>query len=308
MIPETAAITSMSRPALPSPAPRWEDLRSRWPNAGASRFVTVGGIAWHLQVAGAGPVLLLVHGTGSASFSWGAVLPLLARRFTVVAPDLPGHGFTTAPSDVHLTLPGMALALASLLRHQDLTPAFAAGHSAGAAVLLRMAVDRSLTPAGLAGLAPALVPPPAAYRLLFAPLVHRLATTGFVASSAAALAGRDRLVASLLDSTGSAVDPDRLRLYQEFFRSERHVHQVLTMMSVWSLTELVADLHRVPCPVTLLAGRRDYWVPLAPLRRLADRLPRHTFQEVEGGHLFHEDRAPLAARLIEEAAARVGLP
>ena len=94
----------MSRPALASPAPSWEELQSRWPNAGASRFVTVGGIAWHLQVAGAGPVLLLVHGTGSASFSWGAVLPLLARRFTVVVPDLPGHGFTSAPSDVHLTL------------------------------------------------------------------------------------------------------------------------------------------------------------------------------------------------------------
>ena len=41
----------MSRPALASPAPSWEELQSRWPNAGASRFVTVGGIAWHLHHA-----------------------------------------------------------------------------------------------------------------------------------------------------------------------------------------------------------------------------------------------------------------
>ena len=40
-------------------------------------------------------MLLLLHGTGAATHSWRALAPLLAERFTVVAPDLPGHGFTT---------------------------------------------------------------------------------------------------------------------------------------------------------------------------------------------------------------------
>ncbi len=294
-------------PADPASAPNWADLRARWPNAAASRFVAAGGLEWHVQVAGTGPVLLLVHGTGAASFSWGALLPLLARRFTVVAPDLPGHGFTTTATDAWLSLPGMATALAALLRQEDLLPAVAVGHSAGAAVLLRIAVDRLIAPRGLVGLAPALVPPPAAYRLLFAPLVHRLAATGLAASTAAALARNDRIVASLLESTGSTVDPGRLQLYQRFFRSERHVHQVLSMMSAWSLTELVADLPRVPCPVTLVAGRRDRWTPAAPLRRLATRIPHASVLEVDGGHLFHEDQAPLAAGVIETAAERAGV-
>ncbi len=85
-----------------------------WPNREASRFVTAGGLTWHVQEAGEGPVLLLVHGTGAATHSWRGLMPLLARDFRVIAPDLPGHGFTDplrTPS-----LPRMARALAELLR------------------------------------------------------------------------------------------------------------------------------------------------------------------------------------------------
>ena len=53
--------------------------------------------------AGEGPVLLLVHGIASDSQAWRAVLPLLARRATVIAPDLPGHGASAkAPGDYSL--------------------------------------------------------------------------------------------------------------------------------------------------------------------------------------------------------------
>ncbi|MFZ4410973.1 MAG: alpha/beta fold hydrolase, partial [Paracraurococcus sp.] len=79
-----------------------------WPNRPTSRLVAAGGLRWHVQVAGTGPVLLLVHGTGAATHSWRDLLPLLARHFTVVAPDLPGHGFTERPRAEGLSLPGMA--------------------------------------------------------------------------------------------------------------------------------------------------------------------------------------------------------
>ena len=82
-----------------------------WPNRDASRTVRAAGLDWHVQVAGAGPVLLLAHGTGAATHSWRGMVPLLARHFTVVAPDLPGHGFTQAPANARMSLPGMAAAL-----------------------------------------------------------------------------------------------------------------------------------------------------------------------------------------------------
>ncbi|MEL4403125.1 alpha/beta fold hydrolase, partial [Shewanella algae] len=79
-----------------------------WPNRDSSRFVEAGGLVWHVQQMGSGPPILLLHGTGAATHSWRGVMPLLARDFTVIAPDLPGHGFTRGRPRGGLTLPGMA--------------------------------------------------------------------------------------------------------------------------------------------------------------------------------------------------------
>ena len=76
-------------------APRhWQRAGLDWPNRHSSRFVEAGGIQWHVQEMGSGPVVLLLHGTGSATHTWGSLAPLLADDFRVLAPDLPGHGFT----------------------------------------------------------------------------------------------------------------------------------------------------------------------------------------------------------------------
>jgi len=49
------------------------------------------------RAAGEGPVIVLVHGITSTSQTWERVMPHLARRFTVIAPDLLGHGESAKP-------------------------------------------------------------------------------------------------------------------------------------------------------------------------------------------------------------------
>ena len=56
------------------------------------RAITVDGERVVYRVAGRGPVLLLVHGMAGSSVTWRHVMPALARRFTVLAPDLLGQG------------------------------------------------------------------------------------------------------------------------------------------------------------------------------------------------------------------------
>lgn len=51
-----------------------------WPQRDHSRALRVGPIDWHVQVAGRGPVLLLLHGSGASSHSWSDLLPRLAAR------------------------------------------------------------------------------------------------------------------------------------------------------------------------------------------------------------------------------------
>ena len=93
----------------------WAEHADHWPLAEHSLQVQAGGIRWHVQRMGQGPVLLLLHGTGSGSFSWRALMPLLAPHFTVLAPDLPGHVFTDRGPAGALSLPGMSEGLRALL-------------------------------------------------------------------------------------------------------------------------------------------------------------------------------------------------
>jgi len=57
-----------------------------------TREISIHGHRMAYREAGEGPVLLLVHGMAGSMETWNQVMPTLARDFTVVAPDLPGHG------------------------------------------------------------------------------------------------------------------------------------------------------------------------------------------------------------------------
>ena len=126
--------------------PDWRVQGKTWPNREASSFVVAGGLRWHVQQMGEGPVLLLLHGAGAATHSWRDLAPLLARDFRVIAPDLPGHGFTDTPPAEGLSLPGMARSLTSLLQALGVKPFMAVGHSAGAALAIRLALGRTDRP------------------------------------------------------------------------------------------------------------------------------------------------------------------
>jgi magnesium chelatase accessory protein len=81
-----------------------------------SSFVETPRLRWHVQLAQhpneEASSILLLHGTGASTHSWRALLPLLSDNFTVLAIDLPGHGFTSMPQDSDLgtlfSMPGMA--------------------------------------------------------------------------------------------------------------------------------------------------------------------------------------------------------
>jgi pimeloyl-ACP methyl ester carboxylesterase len=86
--------------------------------------------------AGEGPVVLLIHGIASDSEAWRATLPLLARRATVIAPDLPGHGASgKAPGDY--SLGSLACTLRDLLVKLGHDRATLVGHSLGGGVAMQ---------------------------------------------------------------------------------------------------------------------------------------------------------------------------
>ncbi len=291
-------------PAAPSDWARAAD----WPNRATSRFVRGGGLTWHVQVAGDGPVLLLLHGTGAATHSWRGMLAPLAAHFTVVAPDLPGHGFSRVPSGHALSLPGMAGDVAALLGTLGMTPALAVGHSAGAAILARMCLDGSIAPAGLVSLNGAFLPLAGAAGQVFAPLARLLVGLPLLPRLFAWRASDPRVVDRLLTGTGSRLDAAGVALYTRLVRNPGHAASALRMMASWDLPPLVRDLQHLATPLLLLAGAGDRAIPPADAARVAARVPgARVVTWPRLGHLAHEEAPARAVALILDFARELGV-
>lgn len=108
-----------------------------------SRTVPVEGFDLRVRVGGSGPPLLLLHGFPQTHLAWHRVAPVLAGRFTVVVPDLPGYGRSTGPAPTpegyaKRNLARLMLGLMDALGH----PRFAlAGHDRGGRIGYRLALD-----------------------------------------------------------------------------------------------------------------------------------------------------------------------
>ncbi len=279
-----------------------------WPNRDASRFVRAAGLVWHVQVVGSGPVMLLLHGTGAATHSWRDLLPLLAEHFTVVAPDLPGHGFTEAPAMARQSLPGMAKGLQSLLWALDMNPAVAVGHSAGAAVALQMCLAGQLQPRLVVGLNAALMPWGGAPGKLFSPLAKFLVGVPGVPQVFAWRARDDAMVQKLLEGTGSRLDARGVALYARVVREPSHAAAALAMMAYWDLNPLVRDLPALAPKLVLIVGEADRAIPPADAERTRALVPGASVVAMPGlGHLAHEEAPSRTAELIVQAAQGAGV-
>ncbi|MFN8194066.1 MAG: alpha/beta fold hydrolase [Nocardioidaceae bacterium] len=102
------------------------------------RFTTVHGHRRAFVLAGSGPALLLLHGLGCDHHTWDPVVDALARRYTVVAPDLLGHGESDKPR-ADYSVGGYANGMRDLLALLDLDRVTVVGHSLGGGVAMQFA-------------------------------------------------------------------------------------------------------------------------------------------------------------------------
>jgi pimeloyl-ACP methyl ester carboxylesterase len=102
------------------------------------QFRTIHGYRRAFRIAGSGPALLLIHGVGDKSESWGPVHAKLAQRFTVIAPDLLGHGESDKPR-ADYSLPAFANGMRDLLAVLGIERVTIVGHSFGGGVAMQFA-------------------------------------------------------------------------------------------------------------------------------------------------------------------------
>ena len=279
---------------------RWPADAKDWPLTEFSRLVLHRPHRWHVQETGEGPTCLMIHGAGGATQSFRHLFPILAETHHVVAVDLPGQGFTQMGAQQRCGLDHMAEDLLSLARHEGWIPAMIIGHSAGAAIALRMWELGARPSEGIVGINAALGNFKGVAGWLFPMMAKALAVTPFSASVFAGTATRSS-VRNLIEGTGSKLAPEGLELYYRLASDRAHVDATLSMMAQWHLDGLLARLGQIAAPVHLITGLADRAVPPQVSRDAAGQLPVVQLTELAGlGHLAHEeDAATVAAAILK---------
>ncbi|MGC1685961.1 MAG: alpha/beta hydrolase [Candidatus Acidiferrales bacterium] len=96
----------------------------------SSHIVDIDGVKLHYLAAGHGTPLILLHGYAETSLMWKPIIPLLAKRFTVIAPDLPGIGDSAIPAD-GLDMKSAAIRIHDLAKSLGVQKAEVVGHDVG---------------------------------------------------------------------------------------------------------------------------------------------------------------------------------
>ncbi|MET4101665.1 magnesium chelatase accessory protein [Roseovarius sp. MBR-78] len=281
-----------------------------WPLSDLSRRVALAPHRWHVQEAGRGPLLLLLHGAGASTHSWRDLIPDLARDHRVVAIDLPGQGFTAMGARGRCGLVPMASDIAALIAAEGWQPRAIIGHSAGAALALRLALDLPAASATapraprVIGINAALSPFKGLAGVLFPALAKVLAFNPLTALAFTAGGNRQARARRLIEGTGSRLDEAAIGHYAQLIGDRVHVDGTLQMMAQWDVRALLDALPALGAPCLLITGETDRAVPPDVSARAAARLPdaRH-LRLPELGHLAHEEAPARIAELIRDFVA-----
>lgn len=278
--------------AHPSPKPQQILFADPTPEL---QFRTVHGYRRAFRIAGSGPALLLIHGIGDNSVAWEPVHSRLARRFTVIAPDLLGHGQSDKPR-ADYSVAAYANGMRDLLSVLGFDQVTVMGHSLGGGVAMQFAyqfpqmVERLIL-VGAGGvtkdvnIALRLASLPGgggALGLLRLPLVlPALQLAGQILETVAGSTGmaRDipnglRILADLPEPTASAAFTRTLRAVVDWRG------QVVTMLDRCYLTESV--------PVQLVWGDQDIVIPVSHAHMAHAAMPGSRLEIFPGaGHYPH---------------------
>jgi len=201
----------------------------------------------------------------------------------------------------------MAEDLAQLMKALGLMPELAIGHSAGAAILAQMCLNKYLDINCLISLNGALVPLSDARGDYFSPMAKFLSMVPYTPALFSTMAGNERSVRRLLAATGSEIDEVAVRLYTKLVATTAHVDSALAMMSNWDLPGFAARLPGLDVSTYLWTGGNDQTVPPEDSMRASRVITDSQVQIFPGlGHLAHEEAPDLIVGHILEVAKNCG--
>jgi pimeloyl-ACP methyl ester carboxylesterase len=285
----------------------WPHLRPVRDVTPSLQFRTIHGYRRAFRIAGSGPALLLIHGVGANSAVWEPVHAKLAQRFTVIAPDLLGHGESDKPH-ADYSLAAFANGMRDLLAALGIDRVTVVGHSYGGGVAMQFAyqhpqlVERIVlvSTGGVAkdvSLALRLAAlPMGSEALAMLRLPGALPAMRLFGRAVGTVLGSTRFGRDAADVVGLLEDLQKPSALSAFARTLRGVvdwrGQFVTMLDRSYLMQ--------PVPVQLIWGEEDLVIPVDHARIAHAAVPDSRLEIFENsGHLPFRDHPDRFVEVVE---------
>jgi pimeloyl-ACP methyl ester carboxylesterase len=269
------------------------------------RRIMVDGVETQYLEAGAGPLLLLLHGHEQSAASWRWVIPALARTRQVLALSLPGHGESGPAADGHAPGADLAPFVAAFLSAVGAeAPLDLVGHSAGGAIALRLALAdpariRTLTLVDSAGLGREVHPLLALDTL---PVIGELAV--MISRMPGGDLARTTMSAAMLFAQPSRI-PDEFFTEQHALgrrpgQLEASTAMARALFGPHGQRQILLDrLPALSTPTLVVWGDRDYLLPVQQARAAVKNLPHGQLSVFpDCGHLPHVEHPDRFATVL----------
>ena len=254
------------------------------------------------EVAGDGESVVLVHGTPWSSFAWHRLIPTLSKRYRVYYYDLIGYGQSEKSTSQNVSLDVQGKLLVELLRHWDIETPRVIAHDYGGAISLRAHLlhgcdFKSLQLIDVVALSPWGSPfftHIKKFEKAFSGVpdfIHSAIVKAYVAQATHGKSDDyqfDSLVQPWLSVSGKAA------FYRQIAQAdERYTDEIQPLYS------------QVTCPVSILWGENDAWIPIEAGRRLHELMPGSVFEAVPGaGHLAQLENPGFVCEKAEQFLSR----
>ncbi|HEX2026187.1 MAG TPA: alpha/beta fold hydrolase [Actinomycetota bacterium] len=244
---------------------------------------------------GDGPAVLLLHGFPTSSHLWRDLIPILAPRFRVIAPDLVGYGASAKPADVGaLTVTAQARHARELLASLRITEYAVVGHDLGGGVAQLLSLDDPVVALVLVDSIAFDAWPIEAVRMLREADPH--SADAELVSNVVGVA----LDAGMADP-GRLSDEDRAAYLRPWTESPPALLRAARGIDGEGLTGIEDRLAALDVRALLIWGEEDPFLPPELAERLSDLLPGSTVALLPGcGHFVTEDAPEAVLPLISE--------
>ena len=259
-------------------------LADAWPLAQSFDF---NGDRVRYRSEGSGPDLVLVHGTPFSSYVWHHILPKIVARWHVHVFDLLGYGQSAMREGQDVSLGIQNKVLGAFLAHLDLARPSIVAHDFGGATTLRAHLLDGIEFAQMLLIDPVAIGP---WGSSFVQHVarHEAAFLGMPAYIHEAMVAR-----YLRGAMFNAMTDEALAPYVEPWlgaQGQAAFYRQIAQMDQHYTDEIEPRLATIRCPVSILWGEEDQWIPLAQGRKLQAMIPGSRVRMVpSAGHLVQED-------------------